>query len=57
MNGYIIKVGKKVFATNAENVMEAEDKFFEEFPKFENEKLVVSECEDINLLNNKIVVF
>lgn len=57
MRGYIIKVNKKTFATNAENVMDAENKFIDEFPEFEDQKLTVSECDDINLLNNSIVVF
>ena len=57
MRGYIIKVGKETYATNAENVMEAEDKFIDTYPDYENQKLQVSECGDINLLNNNIVVF
>lgn len=57
MRGYIIKVGKKTYATNAENIMDAENKFIEEFPKFENEKLIVSEVEDVSSLNVAVIVF
>lgn len=57
MGGYAIRVGTRVFATDAENVMEAENKFIDQFPEFENERVIVSEVDDILLLNESVVVF
>lgn len=33
MNAYLISEGGKIFITNADNLMDAENKFYEEFHK------------------------
>lgn len=53
----MIKSKDKLFATNAENLMEAEDKFVESFPDFENEKIIVNEIVTIDECGEEVEVF
>lgn len=57
MKAYMIKSKDKLFATNAENLMEAEDKFVESFPDFENEKIIVNEIVTIDEVGDLVEVF
>lgn len=57
MRGYVIRVGTKKYATNADNLMEAEDKFINEFPQFESVKFTVSEASEGEKLNGAVIVF
>lgn len=61
MNGYVMVCGEKRYATNADNMMEAEDKLFEflENNNLENIKCNISQVESLENLrdNNEIVFF
>lgn len=52
MNGYLMQVGGKRYATNADNLMEAEDKLFERLGNV-NLKVKITQVDSLETLSDK----
>ncbi len=54
MNGYLMEYGGKRYATNADNVMEAEDKLFIHLGDvFQTMRLKISQVESLESIDGK----
>lgn len=57
MQSYVIKVTDKLFATNADDVMDAEEKFLDEYPDYEDEDIKIYEINTIDEVGELVEVF